>query len=87
MRTQGVEVNAPLLNEHPRFAQAVEQLPIEPLIPKLAVKALAIPVLPWAAWCDVGGVSSQALEPIPQDGGHKLFSIVHAEWGWSATRN
>jgi hypothetical protein len=39
MRTQGVEVNAPLLNEHSRFAQAVEQLPIEPLIPKLAVKA------------------------------------------------
>ena len=67
MWTQCVEVNAPLLNEHPRFAQAVEQLPIEPLIAELAVKALAIPVLPWAAWRDVGGVGAQALEPIPED--------------------
>ena len=79
MRTQGVEVNAPLLNEHPRFTQAVEQLPIEPLIPKLAVKALAIPVLPWAAWCDVGGVSAQALEPIPEYGGHKLWPVIASD--------
>ena len=40
MRTQRVEMNAPLLNEHPRFAQAVEQLAVEPLISELAVKAL-----------------------------------------------
>jgi len=56
MRTQRVEMNAPLLNEHPRFAQAVEQLAVEPLISELAVKALAIPVLPRAARRDVGGV-------------------------------
>jgi hypothetical protein len=49
MRPLCVEVNAPLLNQCPRFAQAVEQLAIEPLISELAVKALAIPVLPRAA--------------------------------------
>ena len=76
MRPQGVEVNAPLLNEHSRFPQAVEQLPIEPLIAELAVKALAIPVLPRAAGRDVGGVGAQALEPIPEDGGHKLRSEI-----------
>ena len=76
MRTQCVEVNAPLLNEYPRFAQAVEQFAIEPLISELTVKALAIPVLPWAARRDVGGVSAQALEPIPKDGGHKLGTVI-----------
>ena len=61
MRVQCVEVNAPLLNEYPRFAQAEEQLPAKELISKLAVKALAISVLPRAARRDVGGVGAQAL--------------------------
>ena len=56
MRTQCVEVNAPLLDQNSGFAQAVEQFAIEPMISKLAVKALAIPVLPRAARRDVGGV-------------------------------
>ena len=56
MRTQCVEVNAPLLNQYLGFTEAVEQLAIEPLISELAVKALAIPVLPRAARRDGGGV-------------------------------
>ena len=72
-------MNAPLLNQYPRFAQAVEQLAIEPLISELAVKALAIPVLPRAAWRDVGGFSAQALEPIPEDGGHKLGPVIASD--------
>jgi hypothetical protein len=72
-------VNAPLLNQYLRFAQAVEPLAIEPLIPELAVKALAIPVLPWAAWRDLGGVSAQALKPIPDDGGHKLGPVIASD--------
>ena len=52
MRTQCVEVNAPLLDQYLRFAHAVEQLAIEPLISELAVKALAIAVLPRTAWFD-----------------------------------
>lgn len=61
MRTQCVEVNAPLLDQNSGFAQAVEQFAIEPLISELTVKALAIPVLPRAAWRDVGGVGAQLL--------------------------
>jgi hypothetical protein len=72
-------MNAPLLYEHPRFAQAVEQLAVEPLISELAVKALAITVLPRAARRDVGGVSAQALEPIPKDGGHKLGTVIASD--------
>ena len=79
MRTQCVEVNAPLLNQYPRLAQAVEQLAIEPLISELAVKALAIPVLPWAAWRDVGGVGAQALEPISENGGYKLRPVIASD--------
>ena len=75
MRTQRVEMNAPFCNEHPRFAQAVEQLAVEPLISELAVKAFSIPVLPRATRRDVGGVSAQALEPIPKDSGHKLGTV------------
>ena len=53
MGSRGIEVNAPLLYERLGFSQAIEQLAIEELIPKLAVKALAVAVLPWATWCDV----------------------------------
>jgi len=54
MRSCGIEVNAPLLNQCLGFTEAVEQLAIEELIPELAVKALAVAVLPWATWRDVG---------------------------------
>ena len=54
MRPRGIEVNAPLLNEYLGFTEAIEPLTIEPLIPEFAVKALAVAVLPWAAWRDVG---------------------------------
>jgi len=53
MRSCGIEVNAPLLNQYLGFTEAVEQLSIEKLIPELAVKALAVAVLPWATWRDV----------------------------------
>ena len=54
MGSRGIEVNAPLLYERLGFSQAIEQLAIEELIPELAVKALAVAILPWAAWRDVG---------------------------------
>ena len=81
MRAQCVEVNAPLLNQCPCFAQAVEQLTIEPLIPELAVKALTVAVLPRAAWRDVGRLGPQALEPVPQYRGHKLRPVITSDEG------
>ena len=48
MGSRSIEVNAPLLYERLGFTQAIEQLAIEELIPELAVKALAVAVLPWA---------------------------------------
>ncbi len=72
-------MNAPLLDQNSGFAQAVEQFAIEPLISELTVKALAIPVLPRAAWRDVGGVGAQALEPIPEDSGHKLGPVIASD--------
>jgi len=79
MGSCGIEVNAPLLNQYLGFTEAVEQLSIEELIPELAVKALAIPVLPRAAWRDVGGVGAQALEPISENGGYKLRPVIASD--------
>ena len=53
MGSRSIEVNAPLLYERLGFSQAIEQLAIEELIPELAVKALAVAVLPGATRGDV----------------------------------
>jgi hypothetical protein len=49
MRTDAVVVTAPLLDEHLCFSEAVEDLAIEQLVPKLAVEGLAVAILPGAA--------------------------------------
>ena len=73
MRSCGIEVNAPLLNQYLGVTEAVEQLSIEELISELAVKALAVAVLPWATWRDVCRLGPQALQPVPQHGRYKLW--------------
>ena len=53
MGSRGIEVNAPLLYERLGFTQAIKHLAIKELIPELAVKALAVAILPWATRGDV----------------------------------
>ena len=64
MGPRSIEVNAPLLDKHLSFAEAVEQFPIQELISELAIEAFTIAVLPRTAWRDVGCLGTQAFEPV-----------------------
>jgi hypothetical protein len=47
VRTFGVVVDAPLLDDDLCFPEAVEDLPIEAFIPEFAVEGFAESILPW----------------------------------------
>lgn len=53
MRPDGVVVVPPLFDQHLCLPERVEDLAIEQLIPKLAVDAHVVPVLPRRARLDV----------------------------------
>ncbi len=44
-----IVIHPPSIHNVSRFGQAQEQFAVEALIPQLAVEALDVPVLPWAA--------------------------------------
>ena len=47
--SDGIVLAPPLLNQHGRLRQRVEDLPVQQLVPELAVEALVVAVLPRAA--------------------------------------
>ena len=58
MGSSGIVAFAPCFDNDLRMSSAVEPVHGQTFIPELAVKALAIPVLPWTARRDVGGVGT-----------------------------
>lgn len=79
MRSDGVVLSAPLLDDHSGFLQAVEDLLIEALVPEFAIEGLTITVLPWTAGLDVQRLRSQPGEPLTDDPGRHLCSIVRTD--------
>jgi len=61
-------VDAPALDQDDRFLQRVEDLPVEQLVPQLAVEALIVAVLPWRARLDVEGLHTDPTEPVADIG-------------------
>lgn len=53
MRSDGVVLIAPLLEDDSSLLQTVEDFLIEAFVAQLAVEGLAIAVLPWTARLDV----------------------------------
>ena len=47
MRTFGVIVDAPFLDDHLGFLETVEDFAVQTFIPELAIEGFAIAVLPW----------------------------------------
>src|SRR5487761_520848 len=54
VRPDGVVVDSPPLRQHPDLFHRVKDLAVQELVPQLRVEALAVAVLPWASWFDIG---------------------------------
>ena len=70
---------APLLGEDLHLPEGIEELPVQEFVPKLAVEALNIPILPRATRCDEEGCDSHPLEPQPHRPGGELRPVVRAD--------
>jgi hypothetical protein len=53
VRTDGVVLIAPLLDDDPSLVQAVEDFLVEAFVAQLSVEGFAIAVLPWTARLDL----------------------------------
>jgi hypothetical protein len=71
-----IVVAPPGFDQDPGFGQAIEDLAVEQFIAKLAVEALAVAVLPGAAWGDVGGLGADGGDPFTQSQGNELWTII-----------
>jgi hypothetical protein len=71
MAPDSIVVLASGLNGHLRLAQAVEELPPQPLVAELAVEALAIAVLPGRAPLDLGRLGPDPRDPTLVRLGHE----------------
>ena len=69
----------PLFDQYPGLLQRAENLPVEQLVPELAIEAFIVSILPWAAWFDKERLHADPLKPFPQGHGDKLWTIAHWE--------
>ena len=69
----------PALDHDARLIQAVEDPPVEQLVPEHAVEALAVAVLPGVARFDLERVGADPLQPFAQRLGGELRAIVRAD--------
>jgi hypothetical protein len=76
MRPLGVVVDAPALDQNLSFLERVEYLPVQELVPQLAVKALVVAVLPGTAGFDKQRLNADPAEPLSDSRGGKFRTIV-----------
>lgn len=76
MRSDGVVVLPPLLDDNLGFLQTVEDLAVEQLIAQFAVEAFAIAVLPRASRFDVGRLGTDGCYPFSNSKGNELRAVV-----------
>ena len=69
----------PLLREHLHLPEGIKDLPIQELVPQLAIEALYVPVLPWATRRDEEGLDPHPLEPRAHCHGSELRAVVRTE--------
>jgi len=69
----------PLLDQHLYFLQCVEDLPVQELIPELAIEALDIAVLPRTSGFYVQRPRSHSPEPLPDCFRRELGAVVRPD--------
>ena len=68
--SDGVVVSPPLFDDDVSLLQGVEDLPIKQFVPEPGIEGLAVSVLPRRAKFNVGGFSSDSMNPVPDGLGH-----------------
>ena len=76
VRTLGVVVPPPLLDDDFGFSHRMEYLLVEEFIPEAGVEALAVPVLPRTAGLDVSGLRADCSDPVARCLGYELRPVV-----------
>lgn len=71
-----VVVHPPLVENNPSLRQAQEQLAVEQLVPKPAVEALHVTVLPWARLLDGERANARPRQPLLNLLGNELGPVV-----------
>jgi hypothetical protein len=79
MRPPVVVVHPPLVENDPGLRQAQEQLTVEQLVPRSAVEALHVTVLPRACLLDVERAYARPRQPLLDFLGHELWPVVAAQ--------
>ena len=74
-----VVVSPPLFDQNLSFAQAVEDLTVEQLIPEPAIEAFTVSVLPRAAGFDVSCLGANGGDPVSDSLGDKFRPITPPE--------
>ena len=82
MRADGVVVTPPCLDQHLSLREAVEDLAVKKLVPKRAVEALVIAVLPRRAGRDVECLHADFPQPLLDRGRDELATIVRPDMRW-----
>ena len=77
--SDGIVLAPPLLDQHGRLRQRVEDLPVQQLVPELAVEALVVAVLPRAARLDKERLDAHAPQPPPHELRGELRSVVRPQ--------
>jgi hypothetical protein len=76
VRSDGIVVSSPGLDEHLCFTQRREDLAVEQFVPELGVQALAVAVLPGTAGFDVERFDNDFAQPVANADGHELRPVV-----------
>ena len=84
MRPDRVVVDAPLLDEHLRFSQRVEDLPVQQFIAQLALEGSAMTLLPVASRSDANGRRTELCKPPLEPLDEHLRAIIRADVSWDA---
>lgn len=87
MWPDGVVVLTPLLDEDLGLLEGGEDLPVEQFIPEACIEAFDIPVLPWRAWGDVGGLGANGSDPVFDDPGDELGAVIRPDILWRSAQD
>ena len=87
MRPDRVEVPPPAFDDDLGFLQRVEDFAAEKFVAQTCIEALDVAVLPWTAWCDVGGLRANSSNPFLHGLRHELRPIVRTNLPGHAAQN
>ena len=69
-------MSSPTPDDDLGFPHRIEDLPVEQLVPELAIERFIVAILPWRARLDVKRLHPDPAEPVPHGRCRKLRAIV-----------